>query len=428
MELPLAPVLEATGISAAELRVLDADGQPVTMQVVVADPADRSRDVLVLRLNEPIPAGTDDYGQTCAYLTLERAPSTPGNAGGGGRSGDKAAGKAARANEPIPAAGGESSNSMGAGAGSGDAEYAGLPVAHEERGGVRLRNRYLNLWMDLGNGGPWYSGAATSMVVTVKDNPYLRGTGGVVPWWLFTECVDILDTYTGMVTAEGHDPEKRCMQIDRVRLSLPATAPEPELVHELVGTRYTLLGCSTGPLRAAVAIASEPFDYPYTDPLTGELRTVALRLHRLISLDADADHVLEEVSLRPGGAAAGKAPLPYFIPRYFAFMDMGREPLVTHFPHIPDWFSASVEGDPNQGYGFATDMHCAPVQAPHRGYPLPKNAHKTFSWELGSGQIARCLHLFRFCPAAAMAEETGRAWYTHIYKPLRARLENQGEE
>lgn len=248
----------------------------------------------------------------------------------------------------------------------------------------------------------WYSGSATSV--------RLRGHEMLAPWdlhWM------------------GHDPEKRCMQIDRIRVERHPSQTSTPQEFSLFDRPYELISASSGPVRASVTLASEPFDYSYDDSTKQRCR-LGCRLVRTISLYANADYITEELSVRAFDGSDTPCDV-HFTARYFACMDIGFDPYVYQFPNVPDWFAVGrPDGYPEErhpGYGFACDAHVhVPLANPHPHYPDREKAHRTFSWQLHPCRKATCLHLFMHGTPGGFDSRIGHKWYEIIYKPLRARL------
>jgi hypothetical protein len=176
---------------------------------------------------------------------------------------------------------------------------------------------------------------------------------------------------------------------------------------------------------------------------------LSCRLYRVISLYRDADYLIEDLFVK-GFPGKDADPDNYinleFTAHYFSYMRFLKIH-VSRFENVPDWFAALHPQRRFNGYGFATDVHTRAVVTPHPYFPDPQRKPYTISWQLFPCRAARCLHLFaRFHPndevllpgeslfAAEQRknqeairyfeDQTGRAWYEHIYKPLTARLES----
>jgi hypothetical protein len=361
------PIQKATKIDPDKLVVLGPGGNPLRAQVDKVDPKDPERARLVFLLDRTVDAGREDYSHESGTVTLSET-ATP-------------------------------------------TQFEHPAKAQVQPGvGFRLENSRLNVWFNLGNhdGMPWFAGAASSVLLDGQE---------------------VLDAFADDFM--GHDLEKRCMQVDRICLSRPAwewTACQEE---RLYARPYEVVSSNSGPVRATVTIASTPFDYTFWDPQREKACRYEARLYRVLSLYVDATYIIEDLYLRavPRDSDTGTRPIHLsFTARYFCYMEMGFEPRITHYAHIPDWLAIGSQWDPYQGYGFATDVHAEGVVNPVPDVPFPDEYRqaRTYSWELGVGTGARCLHLFRFGSPDSLAEETGRAWYYHVYQPLGARLHPQG--
>jgi hypothetical protein len=238
--------------------------------------------------------------------------------------------------------------------------------------------------------------------------------------------IEMLDVWRSLLGFIAHDPEKRCMQIDRLLLSRPPWAGLPDHEVYLHKTPYQLVSFCSGPVREACTIMSAPFEYVYCDPFERSRETLVCNFFRSVSLYRGSDCVIEELWLK-GTAAAGNGQSTNlsFSARYFANMDLGYGPVVYRFETVPDWFAIGYPGgDVHPGYGFATDVHARRLRYPHPGYPNAQDAYRTFSWELHPCKRARCLHLFYLNGAVPVEHRAGHAWYEEIYKPLR--IKNRG--
>ena len=356
---------DATGISPRSLVLRNGSAEPLLCQVDPVDPADPGRAELAFILPAPVAPGSDDYGQVSGTLELDEG--APPDAGG--------------------------------------------PVAERQPTGFNLRNGVLDVYVSLGahDGLPYFAGAASSVVLNGK--------------------LEMLDAIISFLDADPreHEREKRCMQVDRLQLARPAWEQGLPLQEEWFCERpYELVHASSGPVRASATLRSAPFHYDYTDPLTRRAHRLVARFERVLHLYRGADYVIESLRVpaapEDGGPGAPGCDLT-FSARYFALMNMGHRRKLTHFRHIPDWFTLSYEPDePLHGYGFATDVHAGPVVNP---FPTAR-PHLSYSWELGPGTAATCLHLFRCGPHQDLVDQTGRAWYDHVYKPLRATVTPQG--
>lgn len=385
--LPWQPVYEETGISPEELVLRDSSNTPLPVQVDHIDPDDQSRDTLVFSLAQPIPPGPEDYSKATAFVNVERDdPMAPKN--GGPR----------------------------------------LMVVPGEGGhvrGVKLINRRLKLWFNLipapwDDERTWFAGSASTVEFDGKE---------------------ILDPFRAELDCRGHDPEKRCMQVDQLQLCYPPWETMPHQQVNLFNRSYQLVSQSNGPVRASITIASEPFEYRYSDPVMHKKSLLQCQLYRVISLYADCpDCLTEELFVKgklqssPGEVVTDTEVINLrFTARYFAYMDMGFFPSVYRFAPLPDWFAVGSPSPPYPGYGFATDTHIATVVHPHPNLPDWSNAYKSFSWQLYPCKSAKCLHLFMRDQLFRLEDflcglpkdfdsRTGRYWYESIFKPLNAKI------
>jgi len=306
--------------------------------------------------------------------------------------------------------------------------------------GVKLRNGLLEVWI-LIVPAPylaaenWFSGAATSVVVANQ-----KGSR------------EALDSYPHY----HHANEKRVLQVDRLWLPCPAWGPASRCEVSLFNRPYDVVSRSDGPVRATVTLKSSPFEYSYSSRSSNREEKLTCRLFRVLSLYAGAEHVMDELFVRgspDGNQLEDPANALTFAARYFSYMRVAGGLRVSRFADVPDWFAITSRSLAPERilhcYGFATDAHTGPVEHPSPRYPLSGEAGNTLHWSLRPCKTARCLHLFTFYDAegwpwppevpdisAAMAamedlavaaqreseSRAGRAWYEHVYKPLRAQL------
>lgn len=395
---PWQPVARETGIPAEEVVILDGARRPLPTQVHKVDPADPSRDVLVFQLQEEIAPGFDDYSAATAVVTVGERGGVDGGAPGGGLD--------CRVQSD---------------------EMHEVPYLWLDNGELALKFELAAApWEERGG---FYAGSATAVLLKTTE-PAPTPTTGPGP----TKYREVLDAFKDEIV--GHDMEKRCMQVDRVDLSLPAWSREPSLRVGLTSEPYELVSCSAGPVRASACVASRPFQYRYSDPLSREERSLTCRLYRVLSLYRGDGFVVDELSVRGthDGHEGGGAVRLHFTARYFMYMDFGSgfnllsrtesSPL-RHF-RIDDWFGLRCDDAPFQGYGFATSAHAGRVENPHPGFPDPDNAHKSFSFSLGRAREATCLHLFARGADEPIEHRAGLAWYERAFRPLAAKPHHAG--
>jgi hypothetical protein len=262
---------------------------------------------------------------------------------------------------------------------------------------IRMVNRQLNVWFDLGDhfGKRWFAGAASSVqldALEMLDNP--------------------------RTNFQEHDPEKRCMQIDLLSVSRPGWECPSTDAYPLFAQRYSLVDYASGPVGVSVTIASPVHMYRFSDPFAGREREIRWILYRRLSLYGGVNYVNEEVWMR-GETLDREQPLDLcFTARYFSYMEMGEEPHLSEFIDVPGWRAISMPHDPRQGYGFVTSARTGSVNYPHPGYPNPEKRHRTFSWEVGPCRSYRCMHLFHRSEPEQMVRRTERAWRELFAQPL----------
>lgn len=200
----------------------------------------------------------------------------------------------------------------------------------------------------------------------------------------------------------AHDREKRCMQIDRLRI-WPGQAPSA-VEHSLFDKHWELVSSCAGPVRTVCTIAQRLAPSP--DAAT-------LQFCRVLSLFVGRDYILDELSI--GGAESDAAT---FSPRYFANMDMTPWPDI--FRDEPPCLSIGYDyGERRPGYGFAADAPVVAFSNPHPGYPNGvSRKERTFSWEVERRARTKCLHVFMH--GGDLRGRTGRLWHEEIQAPLLA--------
>jgi len=372
------PIYERAQIGPEELVVRDSAGNILPAQVDRVDPDDPSRDLLIFELKNPLPPGDEHYQTPSDYVKIERG----------------------RPDEVGPA---------------GD-----LQVHVEEEGdvetGFKLLNGRLEVWFKLipepwKDGRGWFAGSAYSVQLDRKE----LLDAFPMSWW-------------------GHDPEKRCMQVDYIEMSRPGWEPEPMQRFDLFTQQYRIVPgtISRGPVRASITIASQPFRYDFHDPFTGERHDLTCELFRTITIPRRVNFAQEDMFIK--ARRAGTEPGPgevslYFSAHYFSYMQMGMKRSIFHLPTVPDWFAISSPWEPYQGYGFATNAHATPVLNPHPDCAhFPEEiAYRTFSWSTMPHTNISALHLFWYRapwePKPKHTEsQTGHAWYEFVFKPLIARV------
>jgi hypothetical protein len=373
VSVPWQPIAQVFQISPDELvlsDLRDLSHTPINAQVDQIDPDDPTRDTLVFCLPKAIPPSSEDDILASSFVRLDRGKPMPPELG-----------------EPFL-----------------EVVYGAMGEAR----GVRLVNSRLIVWFNLiptpeDDKRNWFSGSATSVQLDRQEllDPFLAAKGE----WL------------------GQDPEKRCMQVAELLLPGPPHPKSPYYEVYLFNHSYRLVSQSSGPVRASVTIASEPFDYIGIDPNTGINHHLVCELYRVISLYAGADYLVEElfIKAKPKGEEdkiIGELEVVNlsFAVRYFAHMNMGlTEDIEPVFP-MPDWYAVGSAIPPYPAYGLATNVHIDTVTHPHEGNT------SYFSWQLLPGKYVKCLHMFMRGQPQGFDTRVGHAWYELIYKPLKAEI------
>ena len=367
---PWQPIENQPGISRREVVLRDTSGAELPFQIDRVDPNDPSRDVLSFSLVHAIRPGPDDYSAPSASVTIEV----------GGAS-----------HRP------QESRAVVQKGQDGCDQVAGLV------------NSRLKIWFNLQPAATdckqnWYAGSATSVQL---DN---------------LEMLDAFKSHFG--GWEGHDPEKRAMQITELQLLTDRRTSGCGQV-TLIDKPYELIAHSSGPVRASITIASAPFNCECcsSSPHAG---TGRWRLYRVLSLYSGADYLMEELYLaQVSKVGKAKAADHFFKARYFSYMEMGHDAEIYRFPCIEDWFAVGCRYAPCPGYGFATDIHTTNPQREPDGLP---NANKCFTWQTLPATTAKCMHLFTLSRWGLAGGQpghfdcrTGHAWYELVFKEITAR-------
>lgn len=252
--------------------------------------------------------------------------------------------------------------------------------------GVKLASGKLTVWFNLipdpeDNNRNWYSGSATSVLLDNQEmleyftNEYISDASK--PYWM---C---------------HDPEKRCMQIDKIQVrDNPENAWSKTQTHNLFDQTYELISHSIGQVGVSITIASTPFSYNEGD------KGNKCRLYRVISLFKDADYVLEELFVRKIDPKSGKSIKDGYLEfkaHYFTFMDLHFRPVPMEHPS-QKLFAVISTCSPYPAYGFMTLSNTSEsgIEYPTTDFPEWLKKHRTFSWGISGCQYAECLHRLTF--------------------------------
>jgi hypothetical protein len=348
----------------------DLSHKAIPTQIDRIDPEDSSRDTLVISLPRPVPPGAEDDILAATFLRVDQGKPMPSKIG-----------------EPY------------------------LEVVYGSDGkerGVRLVNNRLIVWFNLipapeDNEHNWFSGSATSVQLDHQEllDPFLAAKGE----WL------------------GQDPEKRCLQVSEIQLPGSLYPKSPHYQVSLFNHAYRLVAQSSGPVRACITIASEPFDYMGVDPATESNRHLVCELYRVISLYAGTDYLMEELFIKAKPKAAEDritntpevVNLPFGL-QYFAHMNLGQTQDIEQVFPVPDWFAVGSTAPPYAAYGLATNLHIDAIAHPQGGHL------SNFSWQLLPGKYAKCLHIFMRGQPQGFDAKVGHTWYELIHKPLKAEI------
>jgi hypothetical protein len=355
------------------LDIRDGSYESLDYQVDQPVPSDPSRDVLVVKLDKLLRPGPQDYSEPSALLSVQKSNS-------------------------------ESTH------------FERAWVIEKKKDGnddvVGMCNGLISVWISLSpgeqsKGEDWFAGSATSVRVPYPGRP---------------DGIEWLDVYRALlIDAVGHDPNKRCIQVDKLQLvdsQGNASSPEVSLFHQPYRLEYQ----HNGPVRATITI-SVPFE------VKGDEQPKSFRLYRVICLYVGANYLIEELFVRPKsehGATDASADGQRFTVAYFSHMDMGMSgENMFRYPNVPDWFALGEPlFDPYPGYGFATNVHAGGL---HRDPPDRQDWYKRFWWKTEPSTSATCLHSFMlrerpFAPGefTHFDSRAGRNWYELIFRNLKA--------
>jgi hypothetical protein len=395
---PWGPIAKTTGFGQDDLLLYQDANTPLFYQVDQIDPADPSRDTLSFFLSKPIEPGDEHYQKPTGRVFIKGQQSS----------------------------------------------HQERRRGPEQKRDYELSNRQLDVRLHLSpesedNKGYWYAGSARSVRLEK-----LREVEDGQP---VGERKEFLDYFNDFYLA--HDPEKRCMQLESIRLSqLDPRSGSYQHIY-LHNQTYRLVSECSGPVRKSVTIASKPFYFNYSPAATFDAIPLRCELYRVFSLYEDREYVLEELFIKatPPDNFTRKADFNlFFEARYFTYMNLG-QPHLCLCENVPDWF-AMGDLDSSLVYGFACDAHVSRIAHPDPAFPDTDKQESSFSWNLHPCKAATCLHLFsQYEPTdfpsgsdtlgnfAELSNQTiqwfksqsGHAWYEIVYKPLYARLAAQGE-
>lgn len=254
--------------------------------------------------------------------------------------------------------------------------------------GVKMANGRLTIWYNLipapednENDWNWYSGSATSVLQGDRELLYsfeIPDHGTVeLPHWM------------------GHDPQKRCMQIDTIKV-LDKEQNTWSTPFKLSFQNYKLIGYSVRELGMSFTIASDPFSY------SKDARK-RCQLFRILSLFKDTNYILEELFVRKVLVSSSKIKKDDYLEfkaHYFTFMDLSLHPVLLPDKNNLSFIMSSCI-HPGAAYGFKSNVTLEkPVEHPTKDFPewQEEQKKKTFSWGLSNCQFAKCFHWFSCLP------------------------------
>ena len=340
-------------ISSEKFVMRDPPGNYIPAQLFHVDPEDPSHDFVAISLRD-IPSEPEELSKFIKSLKLEKGEYTIQNRG-----------------------------------------FPRIEVVrgpNDQARGVKLASGKLTVWFNLipdpeDNNRNWYSGSATSILLDNQEmleyftNEY--NFDASKPYWM---C---------------HDAEKRCMQIDKIRVrDNPENAwSEP---HNLFDQTYELISHSIGQVGVSITIASTPFSYKDGD------KGIQCRLYRVISLFKDTDYILEELFVRkidPNTGKSIKDGCLEFKAHYFTFMDLHRGRFFMEHSS-QKMFAMLSTWAPYPAYGFMnlSDTNESGIEYPTTDFPEWLKKHRTFSWGISGCQYAECLHRLTFTPDRTLVE------------------------
>lgn len=355
---PWQPIYKQTGIAPEKLVLRDAVGNRLQCQVDQIDPSDSSQDTLTFLLDTDICPGPEDYSRISVLVSVDQG-------------------------EPLS-----------------DKLFEPRMETYSGTRGIKLFNKHMEIWFNLLSGlnndsQNWYAGSATTVLLDGKeflDTTQIDSSG--VDHWL------------------THDPNKRCMQIEQLKLMRPAWETTVDEQISLYNCQYQLVQKSCGPIRATFTVASSPFYYNFFDPMVGKECNMMCRLYRVVSLYAGTQYLMEDMYIKGNIGGESKTETTtnlHFSPRYLAHFSMNQAS-INHLDQTPSWLTI---GSDCAGYGFAADAGTTSII---------RNGDKQFVWDLATCKNLRSVHLFMRDRQEIVNSCTGDHWYKLIYKPLKAAI------
>ena len=216
-----------------------------------------------------------------------------------------------------------------------------------------------------------------------------------------------------MLCPWGERPDKRWGQLTRlVFFPLPWEPKGVETV-SLLGQEYEIVWSQSGPIRAIVALKSQPFTIPYEGVPFFEPghHDVRCNLYRVLSVYPSEACYIEELFVLTGDGISISF-RPFFLSdvHYPEALQIS----CARFEQIPDYFAVWKHfAGLRFGYGFAADSHVRELET--KGNKIV--------WRLSLSHRATSVHSFMFHGVGDRVDPfhwIGHyGWYEKVYKPFR---------
>jgi hypothetical protein len=263
---------------------------------------------------------------------------------------------------------------------------------------IQLENERLTISFNLssepgplafGGSQRWFAGAATS----VRYRDYQGHDNEMLD--LFRHA---LSNYRWM----GHDPEKRCMQVQRLTLFDPQVNTAGYATIDVSDREYSRVAVTSDDEECSVLVQCR-LDFPAASYGTKTHETSHYYLNRRVTLKKLTSYVREDISVTKTGTGAvlGQSEDMNFAVEFFAHMDMSLAPTIAK-DLAQGWYSVGFTGGhsliPRFAHGFACSGDTAIVDfiTPVPSFSEPTGSHKAFAWRTAPCQHLKAIHLFTF--------------------------------
>jgi len=181
----------------------------------------------------------------------------------------------------------------------------------------------------------------------------------------------------------------------------------------LLGQEYQLVWSRSGPIRAVVALKSQPLTIRYEGASFFKPSQLDVRcnLYRVVSVYPREACYLEELFVQTEDGVSLS-----FRPHYLSVVHHPEAVQIAcaRFEHIPDYFAVWKHfAGLNFGYGFAADSHARELET--RGHEI--------TWRLALSHRATSVHSFMFHGWGERVDPFHwighHGWYEKVFKPLR---------